>query len=171
MVNAAGDALADEEKPLGEVENPLSQAAIEATLDMEAAVRASPLDWAILRGGLFYGPGTGFDDDWFARAAAGKLRAPKDGREFVSLAHISDMAAATVKTVERWPSRQALIVCDDAPVRWGELFGFVAMAAGAAPPATGGRPGFPSFRTSNAKAKRLLGWAPHYADYRAGLVR
>jgi nucleoside-diphosphate-sugar epimerase len=171
MVNAAGDAVADEEAPLGEVENPLSMAAIQATIDMEAAVRGSGLDWVILRGGLFYGPGTGFDDDWFARAVAGKLRAPKDGSEFVSLAHISDMAGATVKAVERWPPREAIIVCDDAPVRWGELFGFVAMAAGAAPPETGGRAGFPSFRTSNAKAKRLLGWAPHYADYRAGLVR
>ena len=83
----------------------------------------------------------------------------------------SDMAAATVKAVERRPSREAIIVCDDAPVRWGELFGFVAMAAGASPPEMGGRAGFPSFRTSNAKAKRLLGWAPHYADYRMGLVR
>lgn len=171
MVNAAGDHLADEETPLGEVENPLSAAAIAATIDMEAAVRASSLDWVILRGGLFYGPGTGFDEDWFARAAAGKLRAPKDGREFVSLVHISDMAAATVKAVERWPSRQALIVCDDAPVRWGELFGFVAEMAGAASPATGGRAGFPSFRVSNARARETLGWAPHYADYRTGLIR
>ena len=171
MVNAAGEQLADEETKLGDVENPLSLAAIQATIDMEAAVRSSGLDWVILRGGLFYGPGTGFDDDWFARAAAGKLRAPKDGREFVSLAHISDMAAATVKAVERWPSREAIIVCDDAPVRWGELFGFVAMAAGAAPSEMGGRAGFPGFRTSNAKAKRLLGWAPFYADYRSGLAR
>jgi nucleoside-diphosphate-sugar epimerase len=175
MVNAAGEQLADEETKLGEVENAIAAAAIHATLDMEKAVRGLSadldLDWVILRGGLFYGPGTGFDDDWFARAAAGKLRAPGDGRGFVSLVHISDMAAATVKAVERWPSREAIIVCDDAPVRWGELFGFVAMAAGAAPPETGGRAGFPSFRTSNAKAKRLLEWAPHYADYRMGLAR
>ena len=53
--------------------------AIAAALAMEDAVQASPLDWLILRGGLFYGPGTGFDDDWFARAAAGKLRLPGDG--------------------------------------------------------------------------------------------
>lgn len=175
MVTAAGEQLADEETPLREVENPVSAVAIQATTDMEASVRGLSadlgLDWMILRGGLFYGPGTGFDEDWFARAAAGKLRAPKDGREFVSLVHISDMVAATVKAVERWPSREAIIVCDDAPVRWGELFAFVAMAAGAAPPATGGRAGFPGFRTSNAKAKRLLGWAPHYADYRMGLAR
>jgi nucleoside-diphosphate-sugar epimerase len=171
MVNAAGEQLADEETPLGPVENPLSAAAIQAAIDMEAAVRGSALDWVILRGGLFYGPGTGFDDDWFARAAAGKLRVPGDGGEFVSLVHISDMAAATVKAVERWPSRQALIVCDDAPVCWRELFGFVAEAAGGSPPQTGGRAGFPSFRVSNAKAKRRLSWAPFYADYRAGLAR
>jgi nucleoside-diphosphate-sugar epimerase len=175
MVNAAGERLADEETALGEVENPLSAAAIGATIDMEAAVRALSaelgLDWVILRGGLFYGPGTGFDEDWFGRAAAGKLRAPKDGREFVTLAHISDMAAATVRAVEVWPSREAIIVCDDEPVRWGELFGFIAQAAGAPAPETGGRAGFPSFRVSNAKAKRLLGWAPHYASYREGLAR
>ncbi|HEY7798389.1 MAG TPA: NAD-dependent epimerase/dehydratase family protein, partial [Hyphomonadaceae bacterium] len=109
MVNAAGEQLADEDTPPGPVGNPLSAAAIQATIDMEAAVRARSadlgLDWVILRGGLFYGPGTGFDDDWFVRAAAGKLRMPGDGGEFVSLVHISDMAAATVKAVERWPSR------------------------------------------------------------------
>ena len=43
-------------------------------------VRESGLDWLILRGGLFYGPGTGFDDDWFARARAGTLRLPGEGR-------------------------------------------------------------------------------------------
>jgi nucleoside-diphosphate-sugar epimerase len=96
---------------------------------------------------------------------------PKDGSEFVSLIHISDMAAATVAAISRWPSQQALIVSDDAPVRWHDLFGYVSAIAGSAPPATGGRPGFPSFRTSNAKAKRLLGWTPFYSDYRAGLAR
>ena len=101
MVNAAGDALADEETVVGLVENPLSAAAVQASVDMEAAVRASGLDWVVLRGGLFYGPGTGFDEDWFARARVGKLRAPKDGREWVTLAHISDMAAATVR-VSGW---------------------------------------------------------------------
>jgi nucleoside-diphosphate-sugar epimerase len=171
MVNAAGEELADEESRLATVENPLAAAAIAATLDMEAAVRDAGLDYVILRGGLFYGPGTGFDDDWFARAAAGKLRAPNDGREFVTLVHVADMAAATVLAVERWVSRGAIIVCDDEPVRWSELFGFVATAVGADVPPTGGRAGFPSFRVSNDKAKRVLGWRPAYASYREGLVR
>jgi nucleoside-diphosphate-sugar epimerase len=171
MVNAAGDELADEETTLGSVDNPLSAVAIAATLDMEAAVRNSGLDYMIMRGGLFYGPGTGFDDDWFARATAGKLRAPNVGRGFVSLVHIVDMAVATVLAVELWQSREAIIVCDDEPVRWSELFEFVAAAVGAGAPAAGGRAGFPSFRTSNRKAQRLLGWRPAYASYREGLVR
>jgi nucleoside-diphosphate-sugar epimerase len=138
---------------------------------MEDAVRASGLDWIILRGGLFYGPGTGFDDDWYARAAMGKLRLPGDGSDFVSLVHIADMAAATVAAVEAWPSRQTLIVADDMPARWREVFGYIADAAGAEAPQTGGRIGFPSFRMSNRRAREALNWAPRYADYRSGLVR
>jgi nucleoside-diphosphate-sugar epimerase len=171
MVNAADALVADEETPTGDIENSVSAAAVQATVDMEDAVRSSGLDWVILRGGLFYGPGTGFDDDWYARAKEGKLRAPKDGNEFVSLVHIADMAAATLGALEQWPSRQAVIVCDDEPVRWKDLFAFVAKAAGGVEPGLGGRAGFPSFRTSNAKAKRLLDWTPFYRTYREGLVR
>ena len=76
------------------------------------------LDWLILRGALFYGPGTDFDDDWFARARAGKLRLPGEGDDYVSLVHIADMAGATIAALRRWPSRQALIVADDQPARW-----------------------------------------------------
>ena len=63
----------------------------------------SHLDWLILRGGLFYGPGTGFDDDWFARAHAGKLRLPNEGEDYVSLVHIADMATATVAAIRGGP--------------------------------------------------------------------
>ena len=69
MVGASGETLVDEShthRPDGD--DPGSRAIV-ATLDMEDAVGASDLDWVILRGGLFYGPGSGFDDDWFARAA------------------------------------------------------------------------------------------------------
>lgn len=171
MVGADGETLTDE----GAVPRPqgddISARAINATLDMEDAVRASDLDWLILRGGLFYGPGTGFDDDWFARAAAGKLRLPGDGSDYVSLVHIADMAAATVAALRVWPSRQVLIIADDAPARWREVFGFIAGVTGAEPPQAGGRAGFASFRVSNRRAKEVLGWAPVYPDYRAGLIR
>jgi nucleoside-diphosphate-sugar epimerase len=172
MVNAAGtDHWADEDTPFANDGNEMANRAVAAALAMEEAVRQSDRDWLILRGGLFYGPGTGFDDDWFERAKTGKLRLPGDGESFVSLVHIADMAAATVAAIERWPSRQTIIVADDEPARWRDVFSYVAELANAPEPQPGGRIGFPSFRVTNARARALLGWAPVYADYRAGLVR
>jgi nucleoside-diphosphate-sugar epimerase len=172
MVNAAeGDSWSDEDTPLGSVPDELAARAIEAAVAMEDLVRDSGIECLILRGGLFYGPGTGFDDDWFARAKAGKLRLPGDGQQFVSLVHITDMAEATTAAVERWPRASALAICDDRPARWSEVLGYVAQLVGAAAPSTGGRLGFPSFRVRNARAREALAWAPHYADFRAGLAR
>lgn len=171
MVNAAGDLLADEDTAPAEIREPTAAAAIAAAIAMEGAVRGSDLDWIVLRGGLFYGPGTGFDDDWLARAAAGKLRLPGDGNDFVSLIHIADMATAVIASVRAWPSCQTLIIADDSPARWTDVFGYIAKMTGTPEPTVGGRAGFPSFRVSNAKARRVLGWSPAYADYRAGLAR
>jgi nucleoside-diphosphate-sugar epimerase len=172
MVDASGgDAWSDEDTVYALSEETLASRAIAAARAMEEAVQRSELDWLILRGGLFYGPGTGFDDDWFARASAGKLRLPGDGEDFVSLVHIADMAEATVAALERWPSRRALIVADDRPARWREIFSHVAAVCGADAPKPGGLAGFPSFRVRNARARETLAWAPGYADYRAGLVR
>jgi nucleoside-diphosphate-sugar epimerase len=165
-----GDAWADEETfhPVGEG---IAWAAIAAVRAMEAAVVESDLDWLILRGGLFYGPGTGFDDDWFARARTGKLRLPGEGDDYVSLIHIADMADATVAAIRRWPSRQPLIVSDDGPARWRDVLTYVCAAAGSNPPDPGGRAAMPSFRVKNTRARAVLAWAPVYRDYRAGLVR
>ena len=132
MLSGSGtDAWTDEDTTIGADADSVTGRAYGATIAMEEAVRASDLDWLILRGALFYGPGTGFDDDWFARAQAGKLRLPGDGSAFVSLVHISDMAAATAAAIKRWPSRRTLIVADDEPTRWRDVFGFVAQSIGA----------------------------------------
>jgi nucleoside-diphosphate-sugar epimerase len=165
-----GDQWADEATfhPPGEG---IAGAAIAAVRAMEAAVVESDLDWVILRGALFYGPGTGFDDDWFARARAGKLRLPAAGNDYVSLVHIADMAAATVAAIRRWPSRQALIVADDCPAPWRDVLTYVCAVAGSEPPQPGGRASMPSFRVKNARARELLGWEPAYRDYREGLIR
>ena len=172
MVGARGDIMVDAEIAAEVPEgDDVTARAFRATLAMEEAVKASRLDWIILRGGLFYGPGTGFDDDWFARAAAGKLRLPGDGSDFVSLVHIADMAAATVAALNAWPSRRTLIITDDLPARWRDVFGYIAKLSGALDPQPGGRSGFPSFRMSNRRAREALNWSPRYGDYRSGLVR
>ena len=172
MVNAgAGDAWSDEDTVFPPGGDDVAARAIAAAVAMEDTVRGSNLDWLVLRGALFYGPGTGFDDEWFARARAGKLRLPGDGNDWVSLVHIADMASATVAALERWPSCRALIVADDQPVRWRELFAYVAAITGARAPEPGGRLGLPSFRVRNQRARDALSWSPSYPDHRAGLVR
>src|SRR5262245_4165318 len=172
MVNAgAGEAWADEDTVFPAGREDTAALAIAAALAMEDTVRQSGLDWTILRGALFYGPGTGFDDDWFARARAGKLRLPADGQDYVSLVHIGDMAEATAAAIGRWPSRQALIVADDEPARWGDVLAYVAAIAGAAPPPPGGRLRLPPFRVSNRRAREALSWMPLYTNYRIGLAR
>lgn len=165
-----GGEWADETSAFVEAEG-VAGAAIAAVRDMEALVENSGLDWVVLRGALFYGPGTGFDDDWFARARAGRLRLPAEGTDYVSLVHVADMAQATLCALDRWPSRRALIVADDEPVTWRTLFEWVAAEVGASPPAPGGRSLLPSFRVRNGLAKALLGWLPLYASFRTGLAR
>lgn len=172
FVNASGThAWSDEEHLYSPPAETIAGKAIVAALEMEKIITASGLDWIILRGGLFYGPGTGFDDRWFGSAAAGKLRIPGDGSDYVSLVHIADMAAATVAAVQKWPSRQTLIICDDMPARWGEVFTHIATSLGLGTPETGAPAGFPSFRLKNTRAKAALHWQPFYPSFRAGFAR
>ena len=171
-VAASGsDAWTDEDHVYRPQGGSISNNAVRAALVMEDAIKASALDWIILRGGLFYGPGTGFDDGWFARAAAGKLRLPVDGTEYVSLVHIADMAEATAACITKWPSRSVLTVCDNEPVQWRDLFGFICASVGADAPQAGGPPGCASFRLKNTRAVSALGWQPRYRSYREGLAR
>lgn len=171
-VAASGsDAWTDEDNVYRPSGDSISNNAIRAALAMEETIKTSDRDWLILRGGLFYGPGTGFDDGWYARAATGKLRLPGDGSEYVSLVHIADMAVATVLAVKQWPSRAVLTICDFEPVQWRDLFGFICTSVGASAPENGGPPGFPSFRLKNTRAVEALGWRPFYKSYREGLAR
>jgi nucleoside-diphosphate-sugar epimerase len=172
MVNAGvGDKWSDEDTAFAGATDDVAGRASRAALDMEHAVTSSGLDWLVLRGALFYGPGTGFDDDWVAWARAGTLRVPGDGSGFVSLVHIADMARATVAALARWPGERTLIIADDRPPRWGELFHHVCAVDGGSAPGSGGRLGFPSFRVRNTRAREALDWAPAYRDHGAGLAR
>ena len=167
----SGDAWVDETTPYAAAPPGIVGDAIVVARDMEDLVAASALDWFILRGALFYGAGTGFDDDWVSRARAGKLRLPETGDDYVSLVHVADMADATVSALARWPSRQRLIVADNEPVRWRDLFGFVAASVGGSQPEAGGPARFPSFRVRNTRARDVLDWSPRLANYRVGLAR
>ncbi len=145
---------------------PINQSAI----DMEAVVMDTPLDWIILRGGLFYGPGTGRDQDWRQAAQAGRLRTPGDGSGLASLTHVIDMAAAMVLALEKAPAGRTYNVVDDCPVDFLTLYRHVAALESAGDPLTGGPPEIPSLACSNQKIKKELGWSPFFSTYHSGLA-
>ncbi len=130
-----------------------------SAFDMEALVRASPLDGRLVRGGLFYGPGTGREERWLEEARNPAFRVPGDGSAWISLVHVADYAAALVTVLERGRPREACNACDDAPLQLRELYARAAARAGVAAPPVGGPAGLRSFRVSNARL-RGLGWRP-----------
>lgn len=138
---------------------------------MEARVRGSGLDWIILRGGMFYGPGTARMFEWNKLALAARLTMPGDGSDFLSLIHVEDMASAVVAAAETQTRMFTVNIVDDEPVTYCDLFGFIADLHGAPSPAVGGSSPFPSLRASNRLAKERLGWAPRYKTYRAGWIK
>ncbi len=135
---------------------------------MEQMVRLSTLDWCILRGGSFYGPGTGREDEWRQGMRDGTLKIPGDGGALVSPIRVADMASGTVAAIENAPGGSIYNVVDDEPVTYRDLFHWLAAQMGCPTPATGGQP-VTSVGCSNARLKDL-GWHPGFPTYRSGLV-
>lgn len=159
-----GVALIDEAAPTHP--NPVTASAI----DMEEYVRATDLDWRILRGGAFYGPGTGREECWLEAARTGSLTIPADGLDYISLIHVTDMARAIVAAVRSETPRASYLVVDDRPLTYAELFGALSAMVGGPPPPTGGPVGLASFRCSNARAQAELDWSPAYPDFWTGIA-
>lgn len=137
-----------------------------SAVEMEALVTAAPLDWRILRGGLFVGPGTGRAEALNADLRNSDWRLPGDGTGWLSLIHVADMAAAMVSVLTSSGVRGIYNAVDDEPVTWRSLCAYLAAAAEIPLPAAGGPPALPSFRVSNARL-RATGWAPRYPSYRS----
>jgi len=131
-----------------------------------------------LRYGGFYGPG----DEGITRAVR-KRQTPLvgDGEGFMSFIHLEDAAAATVLALDH--DRPAIYnIVDDEPAPMREWLPALAHALGAKPPRH-----FPTWAarliagpglamvieargSSNAKARRELGWEPRYPSWRDGFA-
>ena len=157
-------------------------------LHVEQAVPA--IEWGeglVLRYGGFYGPGTAISraPDATVAMAVRKRRFPilGDGGGVWSQVHVEDAAAATLAAVDHGQPGIYNIVDDEpAPVR--EWLPALASALDAKPPRhvprwlgrlAGGEAATLMMTdgrgASNAKAKRDLGWQPHYASWRVGYVQ
>lgn len=133
-----------------------------SAIDMETLVRAAPLDGRLVRGGLFYGPGSKREEFWLEEVRNSAFRIPGDGNAWLSPVHVEDFATALVTVLAHGRPHEAYIACDDTPLRLSELYARVAALAGVDLPAAGGPHGLRSFRVSNAKL-RALGWKPSYS--------
>ncbi len=164
LYGTSGQAIVDESAPL----HPTGR--IQSAADMEDMVRTSKLDWCILRGGMFYGPGTGRDDEWRESAQQGKLSLHGDGSDLTSLIHVVDMSRAVVASVENAKPKSVYNIVDDQPVSYKKLFSYISAQMEAPAPLEGGPAFLASLGCSNAKARRELRWEPTYPSYLSGLA-
>lgn len=146
-------------------DDPISgQGLLASATDMEALLRATSLDWRIVRGALFYGPETGREEAWVDEAKSDSFRIPGDGSAWISLVHVADFADAVLVVSERGRPREVYIACDDTPLRLRDLYHCVAARNRLKPPCTGGVQTIRSCRVSNGKL-RSLGWAPVHTTF------
>jgi len=158
--SAASDRPQYEEDPIH------GEGVLASAAEMEALLRASTLDIRVVRGGLFYGPGTGREEGWIEEARDSRFRMPGNGEGWISPVHVEDYGAALVAVLEQGRRHEAYIACDDRPLRLHELYSLATQRAGVDLPACGGRVGLPSFRVTNARL-RGLGWRPRHAALQA----
>jgi nucleoside-diphosphate-sugar epimerase len=179
-----GDPVKREEDPL----DPQPAANVRATLaairHVESAVTgAAEFEGLALRYGGFYGPHTGaFDPTVVEQVRRRRFPVIGDGGGWWSFLHIDDAAAATALAAERGHAGVYNIV-DDEPATVAEWLPELAAMLGAKPPrhvptwvgrlATGevGVAMMTQSRgSSNAKARRELGWEPAHPSWRSGFA-
>ena len=115
----------------------------------------------ILRGGGFVGPGTG-QERLMAELRAGKVVVEGSGRNFVSLIHVADMAAACLAALQSAPAGSVFNIVAE-PIRHVDYLDRLADALGIPrPPRDGHLPTPPSWRCSNELARTVLGWGPKH---------
>ena len=176
--------------PVKTEEDPLDPTPPAAVREGMAAIRhveetvpaADGIEGLVLRYGGFYGPGTSLWSGGVHTEAIRKRKFPivGAGTGVWSFIHVDDAASATVAAVERGTPGLYNIV-DDEPAPVSEWLPYLAQAIGAKPPRrvprwlgrlAGGELAIvmmeQSRGSSNAKAKRELGWEPAYPTWRKG---
>jgi 2-alkyl-3-oxoalkanoate reductase len=174
-----GGPVKTEEDPLDPHPPAAQRESLAAIAHLERVVTgAANLDGIVLRYGSFYGPGA--SDDFVRLIRRRMMPIIGDGAGVWSFVHIADAAAATVRALDHGgPGLYNVVDDDPAPV--AEWLPAVARAVGAKPPLRlplwlgtmiAGEAGVSMMTrvrgSSNAKAKRELGWRPLWPSWRQG---
>jgi len=160
-----------------------SEQSLAAIRHVESAVSgAEDIEGVVLRYGAFYGPGTDLGPGGAMLEMVRRRQLPivGGGAGVFSFIHIADAASATAAAVERG-GRGIYNIVDDEPAPVSTWLPYLAEAIGAKPPrrlpAWLARPMLGELGlnvmtaargSSNAKAKRELGWTPAYPSWRDG---
>ena len=160
-----GDEWLDEKTPIdwsGERREVCQPVGIMESMIWLLRKHPSKMRWAILKGGIFVGPGT-FEEQTIEQIRRGELVVPGDGSHYVSLVHVDDVANAFVMALERAPTHSVFNVCAE-PLRYGDYVDALADSIGAAHPKRHLSVSRPvSHRASNRAAREVLGWEPKRA--------
>jgi nucleoside-diphosphate-sugar epimerase len=180
-----GGPVKTERDPLDPNPPAAARETLAAIRSLEATVAgADAIDGVVLRYGALYGPGTSLALDGELADLIRRRRMPVvgEGSGIWSFVHVADAARATVAAIER-RGNGVYNVTDDDPAAVAEWLPYLADALGAKPPRripvwlarlVVGEQGVAMMTemrgSSNAKAKRELGWQPRYASWRDGFV-
>ncbi len=177
-----GGPVKTEEDPLDPSPPANQRASMAAIRHVERTVQgAAGVTGLALRYGMLYGPGTA--DEIAAMIRKRQFPLVGRGEAVWSFLHIEDAALATLAAIERGPAGVYNIV-DDEPATVAEWLPAVAAAVGGKPPMrvpawvgrlAAGEVGVSMMTqvrgSSNAKAKRELGWQPRWPSWREGFAR
>ena len=150
----------------------------------ERLVLSSGLPAVIVRPSHVYGPG-----GWYAEEILPRLHQPGrfavvgSGQNLWDVVHTEDVTAALVLAAEEAPGGSIYHVVDDEPVSYGDFMALTARTLGMGAPrkipaslarlvagANAVDAVVRSARSSNAKIKRELGWAPRFPTMHEGVL-
>jgi len=177
-----GGPVKTEDDPLDPSPPAMQRESLAAIRHLERVVlAASPVQGIVLRYGSFYGPGA--SDDFVDLIRKRRVPVIGDGAGVWSFLHIRDAAAAAVAALEHGAPGVYNVV-DDEPASVAQWLPYVARAVGAKAPRrvpvwlgrlAAGEVGVSMMTqirgSSNAKAKRELGWRPVWPSWREGFSR
>jgi nucleoside-diphosphate-sugar epimerase len=173
-----GGPIKSEEDPLDPDPLPATRRSMAAIRHIEETVPGAVPEGLVLRYGMFYGHGA--SDSMLDVVRKRQMPVIGGGTGIWSFCEVTDAAAATEAAVTRGAPGVYNIVDDD-PAPVAEWLPYLSQCLGVKPPMRApawlGRilagPLVVSLMTqargsSNAKARRELGWAPRYASWREG---
>ena len=175
-----GDEWITEQTPLHP--SPLGKAHTKVVVELLTFYREQHLGVIILSPGFVYGPGGLFKQSFYDTLQKGQLRIFGKGQNYWSLIHVDDLATAYALAVESEVYGETYNIVDDQPLWLRDLVNILTDDMGKkrvgsmAPWLLKFIIGGPlvdslvtSFRISNEKAKRELGWQPRYSTFKEGL--